>query len=85
MALFVGHVPPDTTETQLENLFSPYGSIVRLDLKNGFAFVEFKDPRDAEDVITNSDKMVINEKNLVIEWSKKYQNWRRRRWQLLFS
>jgi len=70
MALFVGHLPVETTSSELESLFGPYGQVKRIDLKNGFAFVEFEDPRDAEDVIANSQKIMIDDKKLVIEYSK---------------
>ncbi|KAJ3341926.1 hypothetical protein HDU93_003747 [Gonapodya sp. JEL0774] len=49
--IFVGSVPEKSTLPELKNLFGKYGHIVNLDLKIGFAFVEFEDPRSCEDAI----------------------------------
>lgn len=40
-----------TRERDLEHEFDRYGRVERVDLKNGFGFVEFDDPRDADDAI----------------------------------
>lgn len=40
-----------TRERDLEYEFDRYGRIYRVDLKNGFAFVEFEDSRDADDAV----------------------------------
>ena len=47
--VYVGNLPPDVREKDLEDLFDKYGKITFLDLKNRkgppFAFLEFEDPR----------------------------------------
>ncbi|KAL8214883.1 hypothetical protein R6Q57_004332 [Mikania cordata] len=58
--LYVGNLPGDIREREVEDLFYKYGSIVRIDLKvpprpPGYAFVEFEDARDAEDAIRGRD------------------------------
>eukprot|EP01137_Pigoraptor_chileana_P004483 Opistho-2@46186 len=53
--VYVGHVPSRARTQDLEDLFRRYGRIVNVDLKNGFAFVEFEDDRDAEDAIRALD------------------------------
>lgn len=66
MALFVGRIARDMTNRDLEDTFTKYGKITRLDVKKGFGFVEYEDKRDAEDAIK-----AINEKGeLVVEWAK---------------
>ena len=49
--VYVGNLPPDVREKDLEDLFDKYGKITFLDLKNRkgppFAFLEFEDPRFA--------------------------------------
>lgn len=50
-----GNLPLDCRERELEDLFYKYGRIVNIDLKlpprpPGFAFIQFEDPRDAEEV-----------------------------------
>ncbi|TKV96180.1 hypothetical protein SEVIR_9G412400v4 [Setaria viridis] len=58
--IYVGNLPGDIREREVEDLFYKYGRIVDIDLKvpprpPGYAFVEFEDPRDAEDAIAGRD------------------------------
>ncbi|XP_073040721.1 serine/arginine-rich splicing factor SR30-like isoform X1 [Primulina eburnea] len=58
--LYVGNLPGDIRERDVEDLFYKYGSIVHIELKvpprpPGYAFVEFEDVRDAEDAIRGRD------------------------------
>ncbi|KAF7727485.1 hypothetical protein EC973_007463 [Apophysomyces ossiformis] len=52
MALFIGRIPREMNPRDLEDRFSKFGKITRLDVKQGFGFVEFEDKRDAEDALT---------------------------------
>ncbi|XP_030544842.1 serine/arginine-rich splicing factor SR30-like isoform X4 [Rhodamnia argentea] len=58
--IYVGNLPGDVRMREVEDLFYKYGPIVDVDLKipprpPGYAFVEFEDPRDAEDAIRGRD------------------------------
>ncbi|CAH2071962.1 unnamed protein product [Thlaspi arvense] len=58
--IYVGNLPGDIREREVEDLFSKYGPVAQIDLKipprpPGYAFVEFEDPRDAEDAIHGRD------------------------------
>ncbi|OAY78092.1 Serine/arginine-rich splicing factor SR30, partial [Ananas comosus] len=58
--IYVGNLPGDIREREVEDLFYKYGPIVDIDLKipprpPGYAFVEFEDPRDADDAIRGRD------------------------------
>ncbi|KAI5658720.1 hypothetical protein M9H77_27513 [Catharanthus roseus] len=58
--IYVGNLPGDIRESEVEDLFYKYGPILDIDLKipprpPGYAFVEFEDPRDAEDAIRGRD------------------------------
>ncbi|KAI4301756.1 hypothetical protein L6164_035003 [Bauhinia variegata] len=58
--IYVGNLPGDIRLREVEDLFYKYGPIVDIDLKipprpPGYAFVEFEDPRDAEDAIGYRD------------------------------
>lgn len=58
--IYVGNLPGDIREREVEDLFYKYGRIVDIDLKipprpPGYAFVEFEDPHDAEDAIYGRD------------------------------
>ncbi|CAK8675775.1 serine/arginine-rich splicing factor 1B-like [Clavelina lepadiformis] len=53
--VYVGNLPPDVREKDVEDLFWKYGKILNVNLKNRrgppFAFVEFDDHRDADDAV----------------------------------
>ncbi|XP_010549670.1 PREDICTED: serine/arginine-rich splicing factor SR30 [Tarenaya hassleriana] len=58
--IYVGNLPGDIRMKEVEDIFYKYGPIVDIDLKipprpPGYAFVEFEDPRDAEDAIRGRD------------------------------
>ncbi|XP_056140829.1 serine/arginine-rich splicing factor 1-like [Lampris incognitus] len=58
--VYVGNLPPDIRTKDVEDVFYKYGMIRDIDLKNRrggppFAFVEFEDPRDAEDAVYGRD------------------------------
>ena len=57
MALFVGRLNSRVEKRDLLPVFSRFGEITRCDIsKNGgYAFVTFKDVRDAEDAIEGLD------------------------------
>jgi len=57
--VYVGNLPPDIRSRDIEDLFYKFGKVTYVDLKNKrgppFAFVEFEDPRDADDAVANRD------------------------------
>uniref|UniRef100_A0A7N0U6K4 RRM domain-containing protein n=1 Tax=Kalanchoe fedtschenkoi TaxID=63787 RepID=A0A7N0U6K4_KALFE len=58
--IYVGNLPADIREREVEDLFYKYGPIVDIELKipprpPGYAFVEFGDYRDAEDAVYGRD------------------------------
>ncbi|XP_075073748.1 serine/arginine-rich splicing factor SR30 isoform X4 [Nicotiana tabacum] len=58
--IYVGNLPGDIREREVEDLFYKYGHIVEIELKvpprpPGYAFVEFEDSRDADDAIRGRD------------------------------
>ncbi|XP_060065026.1 serine/arginine-rich splicing factor 1A-like [Ylistrum balloti] len=57
--IYVGNLPPDVRQRDIEDLFEKYGNIRYIELKNRrgppFSFVEFEDPRDAEDAVRKRD------------------------------
>jgi len=57
--IYVGNLPPDIRERDVEDIFYKYGKITMIELKNSkgppFAFVEFDDPRDAADSVKYKD------------------------------
>ncbi|XP_022744725.1 serine/arginine-rich splicing factor SR30-like [Durio zibethinus] len=72
--LYVGNLPGDTRMREVEDLFYKYGPIVDIDLKipprpPGYAFVEFEDPRDAEDAICGRDGYNFDGYRLRVEFT----------------
>ncbi|KAJ7977929.1 Serine/arginine-rich-splicing factor like [Quillaja saponaria] len=70
--IYVGNLPGDIRMREVEDLFYKYGPIVDIDLKipprpPGYAFVEFEDPRDAEDAIRYRDGYSFDGHRLRVE------------------
>lgn len=56
--VYVGDLSKDASDKDLERAFSSYGSVKSVWVARnpaGFAFVEFEDPRDAEDAVRGLD------------------------------
>ena len=56
--VYVGNLIKGVTEGELKDLFYKYGNLKNVwvaRLPPGFAFVEFEDPRDAEDACKDLD------------------------------
>ncbi|XKL64549.1 hypothetical protein PGB90_004635 [Kerria lacca] len=57
--IYVGNLPPDIRTKDIQDLFYKFGKVLFVDLKNRrgppFAFVEFEDPRDADDAVHARD------------------------------
>ena len=47
--VYVGGLDKYTREKDIERFFQDVGRVREISLKNGFCFVDFDDPRDAED------------------------------------
>ncbi|XP_008800816.1 serine/arginine-rich splicing factor SR30-like [Phoenix dactylifera] len=72
--LYVGNLPEDIREREVEDLFYKYGPIVDIDLKipprpPGYAFVEFEDARDAGDAIRGRDGYKFDGHRLRVEFA----------------
>jgi len=72
--VYVGNLPPDIRNKDIEDLFHKYGDISFIDLKNKrgppFAFVEFEDKRDAEDAVRARDGYDYDGYRLRVEFPK---------------
>uniref|UniRef100_A0A1D1Y742 Pre-mRNA-splicing factor SF2 n=2 Tax=Anthurium amnicola TaxID=1678845 RepID=A0A1D1Y742_9ARAE len=58
--IYVGNLPLDVRESEIDDLFYKYGRIVEIELKNpprppAYCFVEYERSRDAEDAIRGRD------------------------------
>ncbi|XP_070618355.1 serine/arginine-rich splicing factor 9 [Erythrolamprus reginae] len=73
--IYVGNLPPDVSEKDLEDLFYKYGRIRDIELKCNrgllpFAFVRFEDPRDAEDAVYRRNGYDYGQGRLRVEFPK---------------
>ncbi|XP_076351506.1 uncharacterized protein LOC143247392 [Tachypleus tridentatus] len=72
--LFVGRLPIDVRERDVENVFEKYGRLVRCDVKYGtgtaYAFVDYDDRRDAEDALKYENGREIRGQSIVVEWAR---------------
>ncbi|KAI3897730.1 hypothetical protein MKW92_043857 [Papaver armeniacum] len=70
--VFCGSFDYETRQSDLERLFSKYGTVDRVDMKSGFAFVYFDNERDAEDAIRSLDNTPFgySKRRLSVEWSR---------------
>lgn len=60
--VYVGDIREDVTEKDLDRAFNYYGPIKNIWIARnppGFAFVEYEDPRDAEDAIDALDGSLV--------------------------
>lgn len=72
--IYIGNLPQDIRTQDIEDLFYKYGKIKFIDLKNRkgppFAFVEYEDPRDAEDAVKARDCYNYEGYKLRVEFQK---------------
>ncbi|XP_010529753.1 PREDICTED: serine/arginine-rich splicing factor RS2Z33-like isoform X1 [Tarenaya hassleriana] len=68
--LYVGHLSSRTRTRDLERLFSRYGRVRDVDMKRDYAFVEFSDPRDADDARHYLDGRDYDGSRIVVEFSR---------------
>ena len=61
--VYVGRLPYDVRERDIEKFFKGFGRIREVLMKDGFAFVEFEDHRDADDAVYElNGKELLNER-----------------------
>ncbi|CAN6340213.1 unnamed protein product [Urochloa humidicola] len=68
--LYVGRLSSRTRSRDLEYLFSKYGRIREVELKRDYAFIEFSDPRDADDAQYNLDGREVDGSRIIVEFAK---------------
>lgn len=73
--IYVGNLPIDVRESEIEDMYKKFGKIVRIDLKTpsrppAYAFVEFDDERDAEDALRDTNNTKFGGEYLRVEFSR---------------
>ena len=67
--IFITKLSPHVTEREIEKEFSEYGEIKKVNLKRGFAFVEYYNKEDAKEAIRklHNKKLFGQQKRVVVE------------------
>jgi len=68
--VYIGNLPPRVRDREVEDLFVRYGRIRELNVKNGYAFLEFDDPRDADDAVRHVDGQSFDGARLRVEFAR---------------
>ncbi|CAM0957596.1 unnamed protein product [Alopecurus aequalis] len=68
--LYVGHLSKHTRTQDVEHLFGRYGRVRYVDLKFDYGFVEFSDPRDADDARYELDGREVDGSRIIVEFAK---------------
>jgi arginine/serine-rich splicing factor 1/9 len=77
--VFVGNLPHGVGTGDIQALFDRHGRILQVDLKSRsrtdqrgppFAFVEFEDPRDAEDAVSDLDGLSFKNSKIRVEFPR---------------
>ncbi|KAF9184360.1 hypothetical protein BGZ51_003381 [Haplosporangium sp. Z 767] len=70
--VYVGHLSHRTERRDVEELFEKYGRVLSVELKHGgFAFVEYEDPRDADDALNKLNGYELDGSRISVEWSRR--------------
>ncbi len=80
--IYVGNLPFSTTDDELNDLFSPFGTISSArvirdkftDRSRGFGFVEMENDEEAEKAITELDGKSVGERVLKIQEARPRQD-----------
>jgi len=68
--LYIGNLHHRTDRRYLEDIFRDFGRVNRVDVKNGYGFIEFEDERDAADARADMDGRDIDGSRVTVEWAK---------------
>ncbi|KRZ36866.1 Serine/arginine-rich splicing factor 4, partial [Trichinella pseudospiralis] len=69
--VYIGRLPYRARERDVEDFFKGYGRIREILLKNGFGFVEFDDPRDADDAVYHLNGRELCGERIIVEMTKR--------------
>lgn len=71
MSLFVGNISHGAGPEDVRSMFLAFGEC-RVDVKRGYAFVDYVDERDAEDALKRLHGKDVRGMRLNVEWSKRH-------------
>lgn len=68
--VYFGRLPRDTRERDLERFVRGFGRIREVSIKLGYGFVEFDDPRDADDCVYDLNGRELLGERVVVEHAR---------------
>ena len=68
--VYIGRLPYDVRERDIEKFFKGFGRIREILMKDGFAFVEFNDHRDADDAVYDLNGKEIMGERVHVEFAR---------------
>lgn len=68
--VYFGRLPRDTRERDLERFVRGFGRIREVSIKLGYGFVEFDDPRDADDCVYDLNGRELLGERVLVEHAK---------------
>merc|ERR1712029_997616 len=69
--VFLGNLPHDTRERDIERFFDKYGRVYNIFIKNGkYGFCEFDDYRDADDAVHDLNGKDLHGSRVVVEHAR---------------
>lgn len=82
MKIFIGNLNFQTTEEQLQNLFTPFGEVESVKIitdkfsgrSRGFGFVEMQNQEQAQKAINELNDYLLNSRQMVVNESKPQEN-----------
>jgi arginine/serine-rich splicing factor 4/5/6 len=70
--VFVAKLSNDVREKDLDYEFRKFGTIKNIQLKRGYAFIEYEDYKDAEDAIKEMDGKKLEGQRIVVQHARKH-------------
>ncbi|XP_077989197.1 serine/arginine-rich splicing factor 6-like isoform X2 [Glandiceps talaboti] len=68
--IYIGRLSYQAREKDVERFFRGFGRLREVNLKNGFGFVEFDDPRDADDAVYELNGKELCNERVIIEHAR---------------
>ncbi|XP_075950125.1 serine/arginine-rich splicing factor 6-like isoform X1 [Anarhichas minor] len=68
--IYIGRLSHNVREKDIQRLFSGYGKLMEVDLKNGYGFVEFEDNRDADDAVYELNGKELCGERVIVEHAR---------------
>lgn len=69
--IYIGNLDYDIKSQEISNKFKKYGNIIRINIKTGFAFVQYETNKSALLAIQNENKTYLGLRRIKVSYAKK--------------